>query len=177
MHLPSCSVESDKADLIKAKHLMLVHQEKVIVKPVDENYQRIHIRRSQLFVDAMRAFSKPTFNASKMLKVVFIGEPSVDDGGPRREFLQLLMRDAFATSGLFAGWPQHVVPLHNVQAVANNKFYVIGKMMAVCLVQGGQPPVCFAPAVADFLVHDEVRCDPSISDIPDYSVQQALQKV
>ena len=113
---------------------MLLHQEKVIVKPVDENYQRIHIRRSRLFADAMRAFSKPTFNASKMLKVVFIGEPSVDDGGPRREFLQLLMRDAFATSGLFAGWPQHIVPLHNVQAVANNMFYVTGKMMAACLV-------------------------------------------
>ena len=75
------------------------------------------------------------------------------------------MRDAFTTSGLFAGWPQQVVPLHNVPAVASNMFYVVGKMIAVCLVQGGQPPVCFAPAVADFLIYDEVRCDPCISDM------------
>lgn len=154
---------------------MQQHQEKMVTSP--DKFQRIHVRRSQLFSDAMRAFSKTTFEESKMLKVVFVGEPSVDDGGPRREFFQLLMRDGFTSSGLFAGWPQHVVPIHNVQAVASNKFYVIGKMIAVYVVQGGQPPVCFAPAVADFLIHEEVRCEPCINDIPDYSVQQALQKV
>ena len=171
------STDSAKADVIKAKHLMQQHQQKLIIPPDDETIQRIHIRRSQLFGDAMRAFSKCTFNVSKMLKVIFIGEPSVDGGGPRREFFQLLMRDAFTTSGLFAGWPQQVVPLHNVLAVASNMFYVVGIMIAVCLVQGGQPPVCFAPAVADFLIYDEVRCDPCISDIPDYNIRQAMQKV
>ena len=68
------STDSAKGDVIKAKHLMQQHQQKFIIPPDDETIQRIHIRRSQLFGDAMRAFSKCTFNVSKILKVIFIGE-------------------------------------------------------------------------------------------------------
>ena len=35
------------------------------------------------FVDAR---NKHGVDAKSMLKIVFIGEPAVDDGGPRREF-------------------------------------------------------------------------------------------
>ena len=42
------------------------------------------------------------------------------------------------------------------------------------LVQGGQPPMYFAGAVADFLVLDRVR---SPDDITAYEVRQCLQKV
>lgn len=143
----------------------------------EEDYQRIYIRRNNLFSDALRAFSKPGFNVSKMLKVVFIGEASVDEGGPRREFFQLLMKEAFTASGLFAGWPNNAVPVHNVQAVTSNRYYIVGKMIATCLVQGGQPPVCFAPAVVDFLVYNEIRCDPTLDDVYDFSVRQKLEKV
>ena len=69
------------------------------------------------------------------------------------------------------------MPLHNIDAVATNKYYVVGKMLASCLVQGGQPPVCFAHAVADYLVYDQVHSNPSIEDIPDYEVQQFMLQV
>ena len=107
----------------------------------------------------------------------FIGEHAVDSGGPRREFYRHLIPETFSKSGLFAGWPEHVVPLHNIDAVATNKYYVVGKMLASCLVQGGQPPVCFAHAVADYLVYDQVRSIPCIEDIPDYEVQQFMLQV
>ena len=66
------------------------------------------------------------------------------------------------------------MPLHNIDAVATNKYYVVGKMLASCLVQGGQPPVCFAHVVADYLVYDQVRSISCIEDIPDYEVQQFM---
>lgn len=95
------------------------------------------MRRSNLYHDTFRSFSKPTFNVNEMLKVCFIGEPgTVDDGVPRHEFFSLLIREIFRMSGLFLGWPEHAVPVHNVQAVANNNFYLVGKMLATCLVQG-----------------------------------------
>ena len=47
------------------------------------------------------AFSKSTFDMSKILTVVFVGEPSVDEGGPRREFFRLALKEIFAHSGLF----------------------------------------------------------------------------
>ena len=43
--------------------------------------------------------------------MVFIGEPSFDEGGPRREFFQLALKDYFVKSGLFAGWPHNVLPV------------------------------------------------------------------
>ena len=166
-----------KTDLIVVKHILQQHQYKVITGDDEEDRQRIHVRRSHLIFDTMRAFSKATFNVAKTLKVNFIGESSVDEGGPRREFFQLALKEAFTTSGLFCGWPENVVPIHNVEAVANNNFYTIGKLIATCLVQGGQPPVCFAGAVADYLVYNEIKCQPCLDDIPDYTVQQNLKKV
>ena len=88
----------------------------------EEDRQRIHVRRSNLISDTIRAFSRPTFNVSKLLKVVFVGEPSVDEGGPRREFFQLIIKELFSYSGLFIGWPQNVVPVHNVEALAKNEY-------------------------------------------------------
>ena len=68
-----------------------------------------------------------------MLKVSFIGEGGVDDGGPRREFFCIVMKVAFSDSGLFSGWPENIVPLHSIEAVADNRFYVIGKMISTKL--------------------------------------------
>lgn len=143
----------------------------------EEDFQRIHVRRRLLFVDALRAFSQPTFDTFKMFKVTFIGEEAVDDGGPRRELFSFLMKDAFSSSGLFSGWPSNVAPVHNVDAVATNKFYLVGKMIATCLVQGGEPPLCFAQAVADYLVFNKVMCPPCFDDIPDPEIRERLKQV
>ncbi len=55
---------------------------------VDQNVNRLSIRRRYAFQDYVAARRKPRrrFNPNGMLKVSFIGEPAVDDGGPRREF-------------------------------------------------------------------------------------------
>ena len=52
-----------------------------------------------------------------MIQVRFVEEEVVDEGGPRRDIFNFLMHDIFK-SELFAGFPDHVVPLHNVEAVA-----------------------------------------------------------
>ena len=153
-----------------AKNVLQHHQCKVITGRDEEDHQRICVRRSHLFSDAACAFSRPNFNVSKLLKVVF-------EGGPWQEFFQLLMKEAFTSSGLFAGWPQNVVSIYSVEAVAANSYYIVGKMIGTCLVQGGQPPVCFAAAVADYIVFDEVKSEPSLNDIPDHTVWNKLEKV
>ena len=91
--------EPVKHNSVVAKHVMQQHQHMVIPSRDDEDSQRITVRRSHLFLNAACAFSKPSLNESKMLKVLFLGEPSMDAGGPRREFFQVLMREAFTESG------------------------------------------------------------------------------
>ena len=111
-----------------------------------------------------------------MLQIGFIGEQAVDEGGPRREFFHLLTHKIFKSS-LFVGFPKHVVPVHNVKAVANSMYYTIGKMLSTCVIQGGEAPVCFAKAVADFLVYDRVLSPVCLDDIPNYEVRNCFQKV
>ncbi len=90
IHVPSIQGTEQKPDVIVTKHIVLHHQQSVLRANDDEDKQRISIRRSHVFKDAARAFSKSTFNVSKLLKVTFVGEQSVDDGGPRRELFQVL---------------------------------------------------------------------------------------
>ena len=87
------------------------------------------------------------------------------------------MREIFSESGLFMGYPSHVVPIHSIEALHSKKFYIIGKMIATCLVQTGIAPVCFAEVVADFLIFHTPKSDVNIDDIPDYSVQSKLKEV
>ena len=47
---------------------------------------RIAIRRREAFTDYSDARRKKWFTEGAMLKINFVGEPSVDGGGPRREF-------------------------------------------------------------------------------------------
>lgn len=65
---PMYSSEVNKPDPIKAKHIMQQHQKKVISQE-PEVYQWINIQRSKLFADALRAFSRHTFDVSKILRV------------------------------------------------------------------------------------------------------------
>lgn len=111
-----------------------------------------------------------------MIKVNFIGEEAVDLGGSRREFFHLLMQEIFQ-SQYFAGYPDHVIPQHNVEAAVDNRFYIFGKMIATCIVQGGEAPVCFAKPVADYIVNREVSSPTNLDDIPDYDVRDGLSQV
>ena len=158
-----------EADSIVIKHVIQQHQARAIQSTDDEDVQRIHIRRSFVFSDALRQFSKRSFDVTKMLQVRFVGEEAVDTGGPRREFFHLLLHEIF-TSSLFAGYPDHVILNHNLEAVVCEKYYMIGKMISTCMVQGGEAPACFSHAVADFLVYDEVHSPVCLKDIPDLEV-------
>lgn len=61
-----------------------------LIKTVQKNMEkdqpvRINIRRKTLWEDFVRERNRRV-KPEKLVKVVFIGEPAIDDGGPRREF-------------------------------------------------------------------------------------------
>ena len=47
---------------------------------------RVNVRRKTMWDDFTHERAR-RFKPEQMLKVVFVGEPAIDDGGPRREFL------------------------------------------------------------------------------------------
>ena len=62
----------------------------------------LNIRRDNLIEDTLNAVSNPNINLQKPLKVKFINEQGVDEGGVRKEFFMLLVRQLFdANYGMF----------------------------------------------------------------------------
>ena len=64
-----------------------------------------------------------------------MSESAVDTGGPRREFLQLMIGALFTDAGLFEGYPSFVAPIHNIVALSPNKFALAAKMLATSIIQ------------------------------------------
>ena len=62
--------------------------------------QRIVVRRNHLWEDALKRF-KSGLDFRKYVRVLFVGEPAVDDGGPLREFLHLLMGKLLPITAFF----------------------------------------------------------------------------
>ena len=98
----------------------------------------------------------------------------MDSDGPRREFFRLACCEIFSSS-LFAGWPGNVILTHNIPDL--NYYHTIGKIVSVCIIQGGQAPSCFSKAVADYLAYEKVMSPPSIDDIPNAENRSSLKKV
>ena len=72
-----------------------------------EEFNNIHIRRNHIWSDALRSLSKASFNPLVPIRVTFIGEAGIDEGGPGREFFSL----ALSKIQLFFMDPQALDPL------------------------------------------------------------------
>ena len=128
--------------------------------------------QSIIVSDASHTLSSSTFDPTKFLKVTFVGEPAVDEGGPPRgELFHLLTQSAVSVSG------DHLVPIHSLEALSSNKLYIIGKIFATAIVQGGLAPFCFAKPVADFLLFGAVKSLVDLQDIPEFDIIQSVMKV
>ena len=123
----------------------------------------------------MRVFRR--VDLKKKLKVTFIGEAGVDDGGPCREYLRLVIAAMAEQNHLLDGPIDRRVLRHNVLAVERGYYFIMGCIIVLSLTQGGPAPSFFAPSVVDYLVGGSGNVRPCIDDVPDYEVQEKLRKV
>ena len=73
------------------------------------------MRRGHILDDAISSL-RPGFDEKKHVRVRFLGEPAVDEGGPRREFFMLLMGAIGNNCSLLDGPPNRRVLRHNTSA-------------------------------------------------------------
>ena len=84
---------------------------------------RISVRHNHIWKDAIRAISKPGFNPNEH---IFVGEEAVDEGGPSREFYTLALQMMSQDCSILQGPDHSRFFVHNVEALANRKFYYAG---------------------------------------------------
>ncbi|KAF3850690.1 hypothetical protein F7725_012462 [Dissostichus mawsoni] len=117
---------------------------------IDHNtVSRFNITHSNVWDGAVRGFRRSTFCEKSDLLVRFMDdagsvEEGIDAGGPRREFLTLLM--SFLQSlPIFEGPTESVLVFHHLYppAIKEDEYFMAGKMIAVSIVHGGPGPIFF----------------------------------
>ena len=132
--------------------ILAEHREKYL--DIDKfNTYRIRV---QLWDDGCEELRR-NFNVRKHLKVKFIGEKGEDGGGPKREFFFQIM-EAMGNQHMLLGGPKgSCTPKHNVMALQSKQFYLIGKIIALSVLNGGPAPKFFSQPILDYLFYGHVR--------------------
>ena len=108
------------------------------------------------------------------MRVTFVSEAAVDEGGPRREYFRLVLGELANNNTLFDGGFQRRILRHNLIQLEGSSYLLAGCIMALSLIYGGPPPHFFARAeyflgITPYTV--------SIEDVPEYCVHQKLLRV
>ena len=96
-----------------------------------ENFARIKVRRSMIWDYAkikLRRFDADQ-SWTKLLKVQFVGEAAVDEGGPKRE-LTALVHKSVQTSMLFTGNMGQRCFSDNFSALQQEEYKIYGQFCA-----------------------------------------------
>ena len=141
-----------------------------------EDRARITVRRKFILNDSLHKL-RNGLDLTKHLRVVFIGEPAVDDGGPLREFLYRLIVAVSHSDMLFCGAFNSRVPRHNLVELEKKTYFYIGAIIALSLIHGGPGPQFFSPAVADYIIYGVQSVKASIMDVPEQEVRDKIKKV
>ncbi|CAM4699061.1 unnamed protein product [Leuciscus chuanchicus] len=123
--------------------------------------------------------AKRLFEPYKPLGVVFMDlgdnpEGAVDEGGPTREFCRLLMKDIQSRS-LFEGPDNSKLLALDSHAISKGDYKLIGKMISICLIDGGVAPHFFAPQLFSLVVREATE-DVDLTEIVDEGFRSQLQK-
>ncbi|KAI9203945.1 uncharacterized protein BJ171DRAFT_582322 [Polychytrium aggregatum] len=93
---------STKSEILKIESLVSMRRElqdaffRALFIGVNSPYLQLDIRREHILRDAMyQLASKPSQDLKKQLRVSFVGEEGIDEGGVQKEFFQLIFKELF----------------------------------------------------------------------------------
>ncbi|KAI9478074.1 MAG: hypothetical protein EXX96DRAFT_619024 [Benjaminiella poitrasii] len=98
-----------KADVLKIESVFQMRHElqdaffRALFQGVNSPYLVLEIRRDHIILDTLQQLEEKTIHdLKKQLRVQFLGEEGVDEGGVQKEFFQLIVREIFDPKyGLF----------------------------------------------------------------------------
>ncbi|CAB1455150.1 unnamed protein product [Pleuronectes platessa] len=157
---------------------------KKLVSKVDDCFSptsnQINVCRDNVLPCSLRAFKRKSFDPEARLDVVFVdeddnGEGAVDEGGPTREYLRLLMR-AVHQSNIFDGHEKDQQLRLDTQALQSKLYTWVGKMIAVCIIHGGVGPHFFSERLFRQICGIETT-PATVDEVGDHTFREQLMKI
>ncbi|KAF3859024.1 hypothetical protein F7725_021423, partial [Dissostichus mawsoni] len=102
-------------------------------------------------------------------------EEGIDAGGPRREFLTLLM-SFLQSRPIFEGPPQSRYLVYNAAAIREDEYVMAGKMIAVSIVHGGPGPHFLSRDLVNHIAGQPGFCA-HVTDVTDDEIGRALSEI
>ncbi|XP_034146272.1 G2/M phase-specific E3 ubiquitin-protein ligase-like isoform X1 [Esox lucius] len=149
--------------------------------PIDhKKVSRFNISRANVWDGAVRGFKRTTYSETCDMLVKFtddtgVLEEGIDTGGPRREFLTLLMKH-LKDQPIFDGPEGHRFLVYNANAVREDENYLAGKMIAVSVVHGGPGPHFLSEDLVHYLA-GQPSFKATNNLITDEEIGKALQEI
>ncbi|XP_049416170.1 G2/M phase-specific E3 ubiquitin-protein ligase-like isoform X4 [Epinephelus fuscoguttatus] len=142
---------------------------------------KFNINLSAVLDGALRGFRRLSYDPKKKTFIKFSDdrgttEEAVDLGGPRREFLRLLIK-ALADSDMFSGPEGNLNLALSASAVRDDRYFIAGRAIAVSLVHGGPPPCFLSRTLFTCLTEGPDACCPVLEDITDIDLYSKLKKI
>ncbi|CAL8378806.1 unnamed protein product [Boreogadus saida] len=110
------------------------------------------------------------------LRVTFLGEPGIDNGALKKEFLTEMV--AGIERRFFEGGTTGKTPKYSITDVGSHNFKTIGEIFAVSIVQGGPPPNFFMPWCYDFISTGELDYGAvTEDDVADLDLKKQIQQI
>lgn len=181
-------------------------------KITSSSLSRFNINRANVWDGALRGFKRASFNPFNEIFVKFTddegqAEDGVDNGGPKREFLSLLM-NCLRTRRVFDGpeerkfitFDSEGIDIKsniskfshkNVTAVGecgnnlnkictaakNDEYFLVGRMIATSVVHGGPGPQFLSEKFYQHLTGTSTNTEGKIEDITDNTMRASLIEV
>ncbi|XP_045919327.1 G2/M phase-specific E3 ubiquitin-protein ligase-like [Micropterus dolomieu] len=149
--------------------------------PIDhKKVSRFNISRANVWDGAVRGLKRTTYSETCDMLVKFtddtgVLEEGIDTGGPRREFLTLLMKH-LKDRPIFDGPEGHRILVYNANAVREDEYYLAGKMIAVSVVHGGPGPHFLSEDLVHYLA-GQPSFKATNNLITDEEIGKALQEI
>ena len=137
----------------------------------------ICIRRNHLWSNSLSQFSKPSFDPTKSIRVIFSGEEGVDGSGPRKEYFRLLCMAIRDESGFFFSKGRIVNFNTSVVNYVQRRFYLAGIMIATSILHGGTPLPFFPKVLYNYIASGHMSMSCTVSDVANPEVVAILEEV
>ncbi|XP_035982736.1 G2/M phase-specific E3 ubiquitin-protein ligase [Fundulus heteroclitus] len=141
---------------------------------------RLNICRSDIWDGAVRGFKRATFSEKKDLQVKFSDdagrfEDGIDTGGPKREFLSLLMK-TLKERFIFDGPAESRFLVYNSNAIREDEYSLAGKMIAMSIVHGGPGPNFLSRDLVNY-ISGQSSFHSSVTDVTDEEIGKVLREI